>query len=248
MKCFSLLQLSKPTPAPNQQATPTQSVPNQLTPISEHASFINNNQDAHINGKANMSVSIMEHKRHVSEAVENIHSDKKKKCSKKKKLYKKEKLLLDIEEDDLIPCAAPQQIKTSISRTLETLPQSISLMRPMDHTPFTAEPHPLVTSEDLYGINNKNSNGNNNNTSYTNADVRRSLYDRDRIASTLGGMVKGIVMSDDGHEYFSELVGNMKKKHNYTSPSVHVSSKSARLTCLNHKDFVFGLFASYNNE
>lgn len=136
-------------------------------------------------------------------AVDLLHSDKKRKKSKRKKLYSEDGIHA-MEKSTL-----SRDASSSNGRFLASVPQAISVLRSTDHTPFTAEPHPLVTGEDLSSYSN---------SSYTtaNADVSRTPYfGRGRLTSAVVGVAKGVVTSDDAddNEYFSELVDNINKAH-----------------------------------
>lgn len=197
-------------PAPNHQATPTTSAqPNQLTPISEHTSLIK--KQATPTGDNNiMSASVIEHKRHVSEAVSNLHSGKKTKHLKKKKLYREK--IQDMEDDN----TSPPEMN---GKATEKKQYTIGIM---NHVPFTAEPHPLLTSENIASNSNSNNNG-----FGPNADVSRGPLGRPtRAGSAIGvatargaGMMVGLEL-DEEHEYFTELVDNINRKQQYSSLAV----------------------------
>ena len=203
-------------PAPNQQATPTSHASNQLTPISEHTSLMKQ-QATPKTTPTNMSASVIEHKRQVSEAVNNIHMSKKPKSLKKKKLYREK--VLDIEDDNTS--------RDNLERKKSS--KKDHLVGIMDHIPFTAEPHPLITTADLIGSNKisstntttSNSATNSNNTS---VDVNRTLLRSARVSSAVGAVMRGPGMvsteQDEEHEYFSELTDNINRKEHYTVTAV----------------------------
>lgn len=157
-----------------------------------------------------VSASVIEHKRHVSVAVELIHSDKKKKKSKTKKLYSEDR----VAEKNFVP----QEISNS-KQISATVPCAVSVLRSSDHTLFTAEPHPLLTSADLSSYsNNSNSHANSYDTNVTEGK-KSVLYGKGRLSSGLVGVARGVMVPDEDHEYFSELVDNINKKRQYPSVS-----------------------------
>lgn len=188
--------LPRPNPAPNQQTLST----NPLTPISEHTPYISRHSSKE---KPNIASSVIEHKRHVSEAVAHIHSDKKRRNSKKKKHQKEERKFERTSksaEDD------------GLSRSREFM----NLIRHTDHTPFTAEPHPLITSEELSSRSSFISTNKPN-------EVGKSLYGWTKISAPIvggGGGGKGReteFAGDEDPEYFSEITDNINRKSKYTS-------------------------------
>ena len=196
---LQLAQVSKPNPTPqpnpppNQQAAST----NSLAPISEHTPYPS--RHAAPKGKASIASSIIEHKRHVSEAVDHIHSDQKRKL-KKKRAQK------GGEEDS-----------TRSNESSDLSQYSMSLLRHADHTPFTAEPHPLITSEELSSRHSFSSS--------KAADVSsRNLYGWTKISSPIvtgGRSSKREVVPplEDDPEYFSEITDVSKKYRPSTAVS-----------------------------
>lgn len=203
---FQASPLSKQGPIHllNQHITPAPPFPqpNHLTPISEHTSLKRDNASGH----TDMTASFIEHKRQVSVAVDLIHADKK----KRKKLKRKKLLSEDALGKERIILREPHE-----SASKQVVANVHHALKPTDHTPFTAEPHPLITSADLSTY----SNGNNNAA----ADVSSNLG---KLANAMVGVARGVVTSDEDHEYFSELVDNINKRCRYPAPSV---SKAALL-------------------
>ena len=216
--------MPKLVPAPNHQATPIASLHNQLTPISEHTSLTK--QHATPTPSTVISASVMEHMRQVSDAVDNLYSRKPKSLKKKKRLYSKEKIQ-DI-EDDTSPPDLSKEVPTST--TIQ------------DHVPFTARPHPLITSEDITN-SNRNNNGNHcpsttlshggnthPNSSFGNsADASKKPFSRgsSRAGSALGSNTRGAehlgAEPEEDYEYFSELPDNVNRRHYYMSAAMTVS-------------------------
>ena len=147
--------------------------------------------------------SVIEHKRNVSEAVDLLNYDKKRK--RRKKVYR---------DDRHFDC-----------EDLTTLKPTGPVQRFTDHTPFTARPHPLITDADLGGTattNNVNvANSSKGGSIYADvgtkvyAEVTKSQYSRGRLASALVGVAREVGVPDEDHEYFSELVDNINKKRHY---------------------------------
>ena len=162
---------------------------------------------------------IMEHKHHVSRAVDFLNSwtDK---WGKMKKLPKEDRIV-DIED---VYSSSPKN--ATFSRTMENHRPSIRRSVSTDHTPFTAEPHPLVTAEDLIGTGNLNGNSNKSNNNITSASrFSTPTFSKGQFLGVLGGMstCTGAVSPDEDHEYYSELednINNVSRRYHYVAPSV----------------------------
>ncbi len=168
-----------------------------------------------------MSAAIIEHKRHVSEAVDNLHSDKRRRGYRK--VRKGEG---PVSEED-VPISSNDRIHSTLNHVGST-----------NHTLFSARPHPLITDEDLDGRGSKNSSSdvkyayeNNNSTvssNYGNEEVGRA-YGRDRLVSTLLGVERGVVSPDEEVEYYRELEDNVNRRpRRYTPSSVRKENISRK--------------------
>ena len=100
-----------------------------------------------------MSEAIIEHKRHVSEAMESLHFNKRRKNSKSKKLFRRG--VLNTTDNSIqsfgmnTDTERNTDIERNIERNTEPIKHATTFVGSGDHTPFTARPHPLITAEDL---------------------------------------------------------------------------------------------------
>ena len=142
---------------------------------------------------------MIEHKRHVLEAVESLQADKEGGGkSRRKKLYRRERVQ-DIEEDLTSP---PGIGSGGLDGQYAMMDAGGSgSIRPSDHIPFTAEPHPLVTSEDI--------------------GLSRGCGLNGRLGSVVsrGGARERGMQEQDEREYFRELT-EVDKRHQHHTHSV----------------------------
>ena len=107
---------------------------------------------------------------------------------------------------------------SNFTRKTSDLPQ-YPLLGHTDHTPFTAEPHPLITSEELSSRSSFAS------SSKPADPSSKSLYGWAKFSTPImagGGERKEVApIGEDDHEYFSELTDNINRKNQYpNSPTV----------------------------